>query len=213
MQNRGIINIIPLGVHPPLALNTVYPNLTRDVLALKNLLSKRPKFAAGTPREIPTIINQDAGQIFLSKVRYLDFSWGTGIGFLVQYSQDLTPYAVGARLDYQIEALNKEGTLGVSASFDVHHPALPKTEENEVLRDNQRKEYTDYVARMERLLNQKADSSFVPSLLSVQQLVGTLRFDAKTDPAGWNTSFDGKKIKIERRNHAIPEHASRKRSK
>jgi hypothetical protein len=52
-----------------------------------------------------------AGQYFLSNVRYLDFSWGSAVGFLVQYAQDASEYAVGSRLDYQIEGLTADGKL------------------------------------------------------------------------------------------------------
>jgi hypothetical protein len=150
------------------------------------------------PKEIPTIQNQMSTQYFLSHVRYLDFSWGSGIGFLVQYSQDASNYAVGSRLDYQIEGINVVNKIAVSAYFSVHHPDLPRTEKNGLVTDDRgedlgERDYLKYLTRMGKFLDGKSEATFQPPLDSIQKLVGSLRFE-NVDPAGWGSKFDGKTV-------------------
>ena len=118
------------------------------------LLRDRPvlpqQYSDGAPKEIPTIQNPMATQYFLSHTRYLDFPWGSGVGFLVQYSQDASNYAVGARLRYEIEAISPCNKIAVSAYFNVSHPDLPQTEENGLVTNEQghdlgEREYLKYL--------------------------------------------------------------------
>jgi len=151
--------------------------------------------------EIPTIQNQMSTQYFLSHPGYLDFSWGSGIGFLVQYSQDASNYAVGARLRYQIEAISAVNKIAVSAYFDVSHPDLPHTEENGLVTDEHGEDlgeidYLKYLRQMEKLLDEKSETTFRPPLDSIQRLVGSLRFE-NVDMAGWGSRFSGKTTVIE----------------
>jgi hypothetical protein len=49
---------------------------------------------------------------------------------------------------------------------------------------------------MEKLLDQKSETTFRPPLDSIQALVGSLRFE-NVDPAGWGSRFSGKTTVIE----------------
>ena len=86
-------------------LNGAYPELLARAETLDRLLHDRPtlpqRYPSGNPKEIPTIQNQIAGQYLLSDARYFDFAWGIAVGFLVQYAQDASEYAVGSRLQYK----------------------------------------------------------------------------------------------------------------
>jgi hypothetical protein len=142
-----------------------------------------------------------AGQYFLSYVRYLTFSWGSAVGFLVQYAQDTTPYAVGSRLRYQIEGINADRKIAVSAYFNVNHPDLPQTEEDQLVTDKNGKglgeeAYSRYLRQMEKLLDRKQGSTFQPALGSIQELVNSLRFES-VDAAGWGSKFNSKTTPIE----------------
>jgi hypothetical protein len=142
-----------------------------------------------------------AGQYFLSDARYLDFSWGMAVGFLVQYAQDASEYAVGSRLQYQIEGITADKKIGVSAYFNVSHPDLPSTEKDGIVTDKNgepigEEAYMQYLKQMEAFLGSKSESTFRPPLGSVQALVGSLRFQ-NVDPAGWGLKFDGKERVIE----------------
>ena len=188
LQDRGVKD-----------LNVAYPELSARAETLHRLLHDRPvlpqRYANGNAKEIPTIQNQMSDQYFLSHVRYLDFSWGSGIGFLVQYSQDASNYAVGARLRYQIEGISTVNKIAVSAYFDVRHPDLPHTEENGLVTDEHGEDlgevdYLKYLRKMERFLDEKGETTFRPPLDSIQKLVGSLRFE-NVDASGWGSKFSG----------------------
>ena len=84
-----------------------------------------------------------------------------GIGFLVQYAQDASEYAVGSRLNYQIEGLTADKKIGVSAFFDVSHPDLPPTEKDGIVTDKTgepigEQAYMKYLRQMEAFLESKS---------------------------------------------------------
>jgi hypothetical protein len=199
-QYTGSIKLYPLQDTSVKDLRAAYPELPERLRALATLLHDRPRlpqrYPDGVPIEIPTIQNQMSTQYFLSHARYLDFPWGSGVGFLVQYSQDDSNYAVGSRLDYQVQGLSADGRIAVSAYFRVNHADLPHTEENGLVTDERGKDlggadYFEYLRQMEKFLDQKSETTFRPPLDSIQKLVGTLRFE-NVDPAGWGSKFNGK---------------------
>jgi hypothetical protein len=204
-QCTGSIKIYPLQDWSVKDLKAAYPELPERGLALTRMLHDRPslpqRFPDGTPKELPTIQNQMAGQYFLSHVRYLEFPWGSGVGFLVQYAQDTSEYAVGARLDYEIEGLTTDGKVAVSAYFHVGHPDLPPAQKDEIVTDKKgepigEEAYMKYLRQMETLLDAKSESAFQPPLNSIQALVGTLRF-TNADAASWGSKFSGKTTVIQ----------------
>jgi len=201
----GLITLYPLEDRSVDDLKTAYPELPERAAALTQMLHDRPalpqRYPSGNPKEIPTIQNQMSAQYFLSHVRYLDFSWGPGIAFLVQYSQDASNYAVGARLRYEIEGISTVNKIGVSAYFEVSHSDLPHTEENGLVTDEHGEDlgevdYLKYLRQMEKFLDEKRETTFRPPLDSIQKLVGSLRFE-NVDPAGWGLKFSGKTTVIE----------------
>jgi hypothetical protein len=204
-QHIGSIKLYPLQDLSVKNLRAAYPELPERLVALARILHDRPmlpqRFPDGTPRELPTIQNQMARQYFLSHVRYLDFSWGSAIGFLVQYAQDASEYVVGSRLDYQIEGLTADGRIAISAYFHVSHPDLPPAEKDGIVTDKNgepigEEAYLKYLGHMEALLEGKREASFRPPLDSIQKLVESLRFK-NVDPADWGSKFSGKTTVIE----------------
>ena len=204
-QYTGSIKLYPLKDSSVKDLKAAYPELPERLKALTSLLLDRPvlpqRYPSGNPKEIPTIQNQMSAQYFLSHLKYLDFSWGSGIGFLVQYSQDASNYAVGGRLRYQIEAISAVNKIAVSAYFDVNHPDLPHTEENGLVTDEHGEDlgevdYLKYLRQMEKFLDEKSETTFRPPLDSIQKLVGSLRFE-NVDPASWGSKFNSKTTVID----------------
>lgn len=201
----ALITLYPLEDRTVKDLNTAYPEISAQAEKVGRLLHDRPilpqRNPSGNPKEIPTIQNQMAGQYFLSHVRYLDFLWGWAVGFLVQYAQDPSTYAVGARLGYQIEGISASNKIAISAHFDVGHPDLPHVKENGLVNDKNGEElseeaYMKYLRQMETFLDGKSETTFRPPLDSIQKLVGSLRFK-NVNPAGWGANFNGKTTVIE----------------
>jgi hypothetical protein len=204
-QYTGSIELYPLQDRSVQDLNAAYPELSARAAVLTRILNDRPalpqRYPSGNPKEIPTIQNQMAGQYFLSHARYLDFSWGSGVGFLAQYAQDASEYVVGSRLRYQIEGITADKNIAVSAYFNVGHPDLPPTKKDDIVTDKNGEPigeaaYMKYLRQMETFLNGKSEATFRPSLDSLQKLVGSLRFE-NVDPAGWGANFNGKRTVIE----------------
>src|SRR5438552_5321268 len=198
----GLITLYPLEDRSVDDLKTAYPELPERAAALTQMLHDRPalpqRYPSGNPKEIPTIQNQMSTQYFLNHIRYLDFSWGSGIAFLVQYSQDGSEYAVGSRLHYQIEGITADRKIAVSAYFDVSHPDLPPTEKDGIVTDKNGEPigeaaYMKYLKQMETFLDSKSESTFQPPLGSIQILVSSLRFE-NVDTAGWGSRFSGKTV-------------------
>jgi hypothetical protein len=204
-QSVGLIELYAMEDRSVEDVKTAYPELPDRISALIRVLHDRPaipeRYPDGTPEEIPTIKNQRAGQYFLSHARYLDFSWGSGVGFLVQYAQDASEYAVGSRLRCQIEGITADKKIAVSACFNVSHPDLPPTEKDGIVTDKNGEPigeaaYMKYLRQMEAFLNGKNETTFRPPLDSIQRLVGSLRFQ-NVDSAGWGSKFSGKTIAVD----------------
>ena len=136
---QGSIELFALEDGSENNFKTAYPELLPNTSTLTQLLTERPvlplRYPSGNPKEIPTIQNQMAGQYFLSHAQYLDFSWGSGVGFLVQYSQDASEYAVGSRLRYELEGITVDKRIGVSAYFNVGHPDLGPIKKDAIATD------------------------------------------------------------------------------
>jgi len=204
-QYTGSIKLYPLQDSSVKDLKAAYPDLPERVVALTRMVHDRPalpqRYPSGNPKEIPTIQNQMSAQYFLSHLKYVDFSWGSGIGFLVQYSQDASEYAVGSRLEYQIEGLTADGKIAVSAYFNVGHTDLPPTEKDGIVTDKNgepigEQAYLKYLRQMEKFLDEKSETTFRPPLDSIQKLVGSLRLE-KVDPASWGLKFNSKTTVID----------------
>jgi hypothetical protein len=201
----GSIKLYPLEDRSVGDLKMAYPELSARARTLIRVLNERPelpqRYPDGIPKEIPTIQNQMAGQYFLSHVRYLDFSWGSSVGFLVQYAQDSSAYAAGSRLDYQIEGMNAHNKIAVSAYFSVSHPDLLRIEKDGLVTNENGEPlgevaYSKYLRKMEKFLDTKQDATFQPSLELIQRLVNSLRFE-NADPSGWGSKFSGKTTVID----------------
>ena len=198
-RSGGSIAIYPLRDRRR-DIAAAFPYFSKSTRELAELLQQRPKLplrdSDGATRELPTITAQYAGQIFISHVEYLDFPWGAGIGWLKQYSQDLGPYAVGSRLNYEVSALDRTNRFAVTAYFNITHPDLAHVKEDEYVtfaKDITDKKYVAYLNRMQRSLDRKPDGSFRPSLALIKRLLESVEFGA-ADPSDWNSRFKGRKV-------------------
>ena len=93
-----------------------YPQLTANVAALR-----RKRLVAADP------ITVDATHAFRARVKPLQFSWGEGISFLAQYTQEpnLPNPATNKDLVYVFLGVTRTGSHFIRAQFAVHHDRLP----------------------------------------------------------------------------------------
>jgi hypothetical protein len=101
-----------------------YPNFNKAVDQIRDLLKTKPK----TFRQFDDMFDfpyNNAGWSVKAKIEYLDFSKVSGVFFLAQYSQDMTPTPLNnEELTAVFQSLTKDGKFYVAARFSATHPSL-----------------------------------------------------------------------------------------
>lgn len=137
---------------------TINPGVGERLDALRVVLDTKPADGEGAP--VGDVFN--AGQMYKSNVKYLQFHNGEGIRFLTQYGQALSPLG-RPMMFYTFQGLTDDGQYFISAMLPATHPSLPHAEMVEMdqaFMDN----WETYVAETEAQLNAEADNTFLPPL-------------------------------------------------
>ena len=200
-QYAGSIKLYPLQDSSVKDLKTAYPELPERLNALTSLLLERralpERYPNGNPKEIPTIQSQMSTQYFLSHLKYLDFSWGSGIGFLVTgtYKMQAIMQSGGGfvtRLKQSVPLIKLRFRHISTLPIPIYR--TPKKTAS-LLMNTERTygevDYLKYLRQMEKFLDEKSETTFRPPLDSIQKLVGSLRFE-NVDPANWGSKFSSK---------------------
>jgi hypothetical protein len=114
----------------------------------------------------------NAGQMFLSKVAYLQFQNGRGVRFLTQYGQAISPIG-WPMMFYSFQGFTDDGVYYISAMLPVTHPSLPHPDDvtlDEAFMNN----FETYRDELEIQLNGEQDSTFMPSLILLDEFVESL---------------------------------------
>jgi len=137
---------------------TINPGVGERLDALQVVLDTKPADGEGAP--VGDVFN--AGQMYKSNVKYLQFQNGEGIRFLTQYGQALSPLG-RPMMFYTFQGLTNDGQYFISAMLPATHPSLPHAElveMDQAFVDN----WETYVAETEAHLNAEADNTFLPPL-------------------------------------------------
>ena len=137
---------------------TINPGVGERLDALQVVLDTKPADGEGAP--VGDVFN--AGQMYKSNVKYLQFQNGEGIRFLTQYGQALSPLG-RPMMFYTFQGLTNDGQYFISAMLPATHPSLPHAElveMDQAFVDN----WETYVAETEAQLNAEADNTFLPPL-------------------------------------------------
>lgn len=137
---------------------TINPGVGERLDSLQVVLDTKPADGEGAP--VGDIFN--AGQMYKSNVKYLQFQNGEGIRFLTQYGQALSPLG-RPMMFYTFQGLTDDGKYFISAMLPATHPSLPHgelVEMDQAFMDN----WEIYVAETEAQLNAEADNTFLPPL-------------------------------------------------
>lgn len=146
----------------------VNANVGQRLAELQAALASKPADGAGLA--IPEIFN--AGQMFQSNVRYLDFLNGSGARWLSQYGQALFPIGQ-PQLFYTFQGFTADGVYYVSIILPVNHTVLPAAEDV-TLDDAFYNNFETYIAETRSILESQPDASFIPSLELLDQLVESI---------------------------------------
>jgi hypothetical protein len=146
----------------------VNPGVGERLAALQASLGDKPTDRAGLA--IPEVFN--AGQLFQSNVRYLDFQNGSGARWLSQYGQAYFPISF-PKLFYTFQGFTADGAYYLSVILPVNHTILPPMD-SVTLDDAFFNNYENYAADTASLLEAQPDASFIPSLELLDQMVGSI---------------------------------------
>lgn len=114
----------------------------------------------------------NAGQLYSSNAKALQFQNGYGARWLSQYGQAYFPIGV-PYLFYTFQGFTDDGSYYVSVIFPVTHPSLP--DPSTITLDNDFYDnYPDYAAEVRTQLEAESNNSFMPSLVLLDELVTSL---------------------------------------
>jgi hypothetical protein len=136
------------------------------------LLANRPAIPFGALPFLPVFNAAQMGQI---RPGFLDFQNGSGLRFLTQFGQAYWPYH-NRGLVYAYFGITSDGQYLVSALLPVAHPALePYTnfQPGEDFYDSAE----GLMAEQSSMLNSQPDSSFLPNLTVLDNLIASLLID------------------------------------
>jgi len=121
----------------------------------------------------------NAAQMITTQVVYLPFESGRGVRFVTQYGQAAWPIN-NHDLFYAFQGLTDDGEYLVTAVLPVTHPSLPADGESAIGED-----YEAFIAGFEAslaatkaLLDAQAPDTFIPGLLDLDGMMGSLKVEA-----------------------------------
>lgn len=157
-----------IRVYPVADFIAINENVSNGLDALRLALDSHPADYAGLA--VSDLFN--AGQLYQSNVKYLDFQNGRGARWLSQYGQAY--FTIGSpNLFYTYQGLTADGLYYVSIILPVDHPYLPDVEMAD-LEDSFFENYGTYRDSVVDQLESESENSFVPSLILLDRLVESL---------------------------------------
>lgn len=152
-----------------------------DLAQLQNILSTKPTAISESMPILPySKIPANRAESWHSNLRYLDFHNGSGVRFLAEFSQFPAPST--GHSAYIFLGLTNDGRNYVSLAMPVNHTALDQY--NEPYRDGKLSDpavfntfmenYESYLIGANAILESTPDSSFMPDLGRLDDLVRSL---------------------------------------
>jgi len=150
--------------------------IVQTVDALKKILAVQPKDISG---RIPDLPVGNADRIFHSQLQYLKFQNGSGLRYLTQYAQDVSPIS-NDRLVYVFQGMTADGAYYVSGMFPITHPSLPENYDAAMKGQDAQKfseNFSNYLLDVQNKLNEQKSDSFTPTLDMLDKMISTLKVD------------------------------------
>lgn len=145
-----------------------------EIDSLITLLEARPADA----RKFPFLPLINAGQVFHTRVEYLDFQNGSGVRYLAMFAQSPDP-VTSQNLTYIYQGLTADGRHYVSVILPVGHPSLPASpnalpveELQAIAEDNE-----NYRAETAAALAAQPEGTFIPELSKLDALIASIEVD------------------------------------
>lgn len=149
--------------------------MVSQIAALRTLLRTHPKLS--TVRSIPYVLPEtDEAELLAAKKRYLGFGSGSGVSFVTVLSQPAITITNATPVRWEYRGLTRNGKYLVAAEFPLHVPGLLAKQPNLGLRQQAAliHGWKKYVAKMQRSLDRRANSSYGPPLGTLDALARTI---------------------------------------
>lgn len=159
-----------IAVYPFSDYHQLSDQAAKNLDSLVDILSRKP----ADERQFPFLPLINAGQVFHSNVKYLEFQNGSGVRYLAVLGQYPAPVN-NQDLFYTYQGLTSEGRQFVSIVLPVSQASLPQSanvlpiSELEVMSKD-----PAYYGNMAARLNALPENSFAPDLAKLDALVASL---------------------------------------
>lgn len=148
--------------------SAINENVSNALVDLQGALNSQP--LVSTDLRVPDIFN--AGQLYHSNLKDMEFQNGYGARWLSQYGQAYFPIG-WPNLFYTFQGFTDDGLYYVSIILPVTHPSLPDAD-TVTLDDAFYENIASYTEGIQLQLEVESDNSFMPSLVLLDQLVASL---------------------------------------
>ncbi len=152
-------------VYPAAEFAALSDGAKQQIDALRLLLTQRPASVSGV---LPFLPLWNAAQVMHTRMAFLNFKNGTGVRYLTQYGQDVSPIN-GYDMFYTFQGLTGDGKYYVSIVLPVSNPVLPDKDaaaQSPAFQNN----YQGYLQEVKNQLEAQPPSSFVPDLSTLDGL-------------------------------------------
>jgi hypothetical protein len=159
-----------IAVYPIADYRRLSDQASKILDSLGNTLSRKPV----DERQMPFLTLMNAGQVFHSNVKYLDFQNGSGVRYLAVLAQYPAPVN-NQDLFYTYQGLTSDERYFVSIILPVSHTTLPMSAN--VLPVSELEAIAKaptYYGNMAARLNALPDGSFAPDLAKLDALITSL---------------------------------------
>jgi len=159
-------------VYPAQEYASLDESASEAIESLKFLLSTRNPEGVNPMPYLPLY---PAAQLFHFDVKYLEFTNGSGVRYLTQFGQDISPIN-NESLFYTFQGLTDDGQYYIAAVLPVDHPKLPS---DAILTSTEYQSLSeDYQGAIQDEINwlrNEANASFTPDLSLLDNMVVSFR--------------------------------------
>jgi hypothetical protein len=168
-------------VYPAQEYEAVNPAAAAGIANLKRILTS--KSLPSQDDGLPIIPFWNAGQVFASQEKLIQFNGGSGLRYVTQYAQDVSPINNGG-LFYLFEGLTDNGQFYMIGVLPTNLPFLPADNDPSSLvpaggivfpqNNASGSSYQDYFTRVTDLISNSAEDKFDPSLNTLDALIRSI---------------------------------------
>ncbi len=169
---QGTFHTPQIFVFPVNDFIQIQPASADVINLLKSLNQDHPN---PPPDHLPFLPFWNAGPMIHTNIEYIQFQNGSGVRYLTQYGQDVSPIS-NQRFFYTFQGMTSDGSRYISAIFPVNNPVLPPTSDLPSDSYNQFTEnYLTYIQDLKNQLDAQPPESFTPSLTLLDDLVKSIQ--------------------------------------